>query len=107
MYSFQWNDKAGCAGLLDMVRRGCERYYKPCADIRLQRENKSPTKYVRMTNNQKDDALLLAGTGKYTVTEIASQIGHTQAATYKFLVIKNGITSLRDGRAGRKRKAKP
>jgi len=104
MYSFQHNDKRDIAGLLDMVRRGCERFYKPCAEMRVERENESPKRYVKMTNNQKDSALLLAKTGLYNVTEIARQIGHTQSATFKFLVVKHKISTLRDGRATRNKK---
>jgi len=106
MYSFQWNDKTGSDALLDWVRRGCEKYYKPCADIRLERENESPKVYAKMTNNQKDDAIMLARTGKYTATQIARMIGHTQAAVFKLLVKKLGMT-LPDGRHAKRKKATP
>ena len=106
MYSFQHNDKADIAGLLDMVRRGCERYYKPCAEMHVERENESPKHYVKMTNNQKDNAILLARSGVYTCTQIARLIGHTQAATFKLLVVKHGFT-LRDGRYDKGKKATP
>jgi len=105
--SFQLNDNTHIAGVLEMVRRGCERFYKPCAEMRAERENESPKRYVKMTNNQKDSAILLAKTGLYTVTEIARQIGHTQSATFKFLVKKHKCKTLRDGRATRSKKAAP
>jgi hypothetical protein len=108
MYIHQWNDKEGVAGLMDMVRRGCERLYKPCPQMgtyKLRPKSEEPeaktgvrSRFAKMTANQRDEALLLAKSGKHTITEIARLIGHTKSATYKWVVSNNKITTLRDGR---------
>lgn len=102
--SFQYNDHGDIPGLLDMVRRGCERLYALGGGA--ERERRAPVhRYAKMTNAQKDDAILLAKAGQHTVSQIAAIIGHTQSATHKLLVVRNGF-KLRDGRHD-KRKAKP
>ena len=95
---FQYNDKSDIPGLLDMVRRGCERLYSLNVCTGAERERRSPVhRYAKMTNTQKDEAILLAKAGKHTATEIAQIIGHTQSATHQLLVARLGFT-LRDGR---------
>jgi hypothetical protein len=101
--SFQYNDKSDIAGLLDMVRRGCERLYSLSSGA--ERERRAPVhRYAKMTNAQKDDAILLAKAGKHTVSQIAHIIGHTQSATHKLLVVRNKF-KLRDGRHDKRKTA--
>jgi len=106
--SFQLNDNTHIAGVLEMVRRGCERFYKPCPQMgayKPQPKSDEPevktgarSRFAKMTNVQRDEALLLARSGKHTISEIARLIGHTKSATYKWVVSNNKITTLRDGR---------
>lgn len=88
--SFQHNDRSDIAGLLDMVRRGCERLYslgsadKPGAF--------KSNKFGRMTACQRDEALLLGMDGLMDNASIAKLIGHTPSAVKK-LFSRSGIKS--------------
>ena len=90
LMSFQYNDKSDIAGLLDMVRRGCERLYslgsadKPGAF--------KSNKFGRMTACQRDEALLLGMDGLMDNASIAKMIGHTPSAVKK-LFSRSGIKS--------------
>ena len=88
--SFQYNDKSDIAGLMEMVRRGCERLYslgsadKPGAF--------KSNKFGRMTACQRDEALLLGMDGAMNNASIAKMIGHTPSAVKK-LFSRSGIKS--------------
>ena len=90
LMSFQYNDKSDIPGLLDMVRRGCERLYslgsadKPGAF--------KSNKFGRMTACQRDEALLLGMDGLMDNASIAKLIGHTPSAVKK-LFSRSGIKS--------------
>ena len=88
--SFQYNDHGDIPGLLDMVRRGCERLYA------LNYAEKpglfKANKYARMTSCQRDEALLLGMDGAMDNASIAKMIGHTPSAVNK-LFSRSGIKS--------------
>ena len=105
--SFQYNDNTHLAGVLEMVRRGCERLYALNASTAAEKVRNAPVfRHPKMTNSQIDEATLLARAGKNTVTEIAQIIGHTQSATHKLLVVKLGFKGLPNGRGIQRPKVK-
>ena len=88
--SFQYNDHGDIPGLLEMVRRGCERLYA------LNHADKpglfKANKFGRMTSCQRDEALLLGMDGLMDNASIAKLIGHTPSAVKK-LFSRSGIKS--------------
>ena len=89
MYTFQHNDKQDIAGLLDMVRRGCERFYRIGMSDRPGLAK--ARKFAKLTNSQKDEATLLAMDGKMDIEAIAYAIGHNSQAVARMFQ-RNGIT---------------
>jgi hypothetical protein len=88
--SFQYNDNTHLAGVLEMVRRGCERLYSLGSADKpgLFKANK----FGRMTACQRDEALLLGMDGAMNNAAIAKMIGHTPSAVKK-LFSRSGIKS--------------
>jgi hypothetical protein len=98
--SFQYNDHGDIPGLLDMVRRGCERLYA------LNHADKpglfKANKYARMTSCQRDEAILLGMDGALSVSAIATMIGHTPIAV-RMLFFRNGLKG-KEARGGNRKK---
>jgi len=87
--SFQLNDNTHIAGVLEMVRRGCERLY------RIGMSDKpglaKARKFAKMTNSQKDEATHLALAGEMDIEAIAESVGHN-SKTVSRMFQRNGIT---------------
>jgi hypothetical protein len=81
MYSFQHNDKADIAGVMEMVRRGCERLYRIGMSDRPGLA--AARKFAKMTTMQRDEALLLGMEGELDVVAIANAVGHSPHAVRK------------------------